>query len=252
MTTRRDFFKKGFLGGAGMVILGNSFASENFMNKVEGTLPILSEGVFELPKLPYAYDALEPFIDKQTMEIHYTKHHQGYVSKLNKALATEKINETSLDVICNNASKYSSAVRNNAGGHYNHSMFWKGMKPNVGSVLSPSTANEPTGKIADTLKNSFDSFANFKTLFSEKAGSVFGSGWAWLVINKAGKLEIGSTSNQDNPLMDLSEFKGKPILGLDVWEHAYYLKYQNKRTDYINSWWNIVNWEEANIRLEAK
>jgi Fe-Mn family superoxide dismutase len=249
MTTRREFFKKGLLAGAGLALLNNSFGNENNLKSESG---IPEDNMFTLPALPYSYDALEPFIDKQTMEIHHTRHHQAYVDKLNKALADAKLSGLPLEEICKNASKYPVAVRNNGGGHYNHSMFWKGMKPNAGSILSPSTANEPVGKIADAIKSTFDSFANFKTKFSEKAMGTFGSGWAWLVINKDGKLEIGSTPNQDNPLMDLSEFKGNPIIGLDVWEHAYYLKYQNKRVDYVNSWWNIVNWEEASKRFEGK
>ena len=249
MTTRRDFFKKGLLAGAGLALLNNTFGSEtNFA--AESGVP--EDNMFKLPALPYGYDALEPFIDKQTMEIHHTKHHQAYVDKLNKALADAKLSGLSLEDICKNVSKYPVGVRNNGGGHYNHSMFWKAMKPNAGSVLAPSTANEPTGKIADAIKSTFDSFANFKTKFSEKAMGTFGSGWAWLIVNKDGKLEIGSTPNQDNPLMDIAEFKGIPIIGLDVWEHAYYLKYQNKRADYVNAWWNLVNWEEASKRFEGK
>jgi superoxide dismutase, Fe-Mn family len=186
------------------------------------------------------------------MEIHHTKHHQAYVDKLNKALTETKISGVSVDDICKNISKYPVAVRNNGGGHYNHSMFWKGMKPNAGSVLSPPIVNEPLGKIGDAIKSTFESFSNFKTKFTEKALGTFGSGWAWLIVNKDGKLEIGSTPNQDNPLMDVSEFKGNPIIGLDVWEHAYYLKYQNKRVEYVNAWWNVVNWEEASKRFEGK
>ncbi len=245
MSTRREFFKKGILAGAGIALINKSFGSNS-----ESELGIPEDNMFTLPPLPYAYDALEPFIDKQTMKIHHTKHHQAYVDKLNKALTDAKISGVSLEDICKNISKYTSAVRNNAGGHYNHSMFWKGMKPNGGSVLSPSSANEPSGKLGDSIKSTFDSFTNFKTKFSETAMKVFGSGWAWLVINKDGKLEIGSTPNQDNPLMDISELKGNPIIGLDVWEHAYYLKYQNKRVDYISNWWNVLNWEEASRRFE--
>ncbi|TAL61063.1 MAG: superoxide dismutase [Bacteroidetes bacterium] len=213
---------------------------------------VQAEDLFALPPLPYAYDALEPFIDKQTMEIHHTKHHQAYIDKLNKAVTDAKLNGITLEVLCKNVSKYPIAIRNHGGGHYNHSMFWNSMKPNPGSVLEPAKANEPVWKIGDAIKSTFDSFSNFKTKFTEKAMSTFGSGWAWLVINKEGKLEIGSTPNQDNPLMDLAEFKGTPIIGLDVWEHAYYLKYQNKRADYVNSWWNIVNWEVASKRFEGK
>lgn len=252
MTTRRDFFKKGLLAGAGFAFLNNSFGSEINLAAEPGTFNLKPETGFTLPPLPYAYDALEPFIDKQTMELHHMKHHQAYIDKLNKALAEAKVTGVSIEDICKNVSNYSAVVRNNGGGHYNHSMFWKGMKPNAASVLSPASANEATGKLGDSIRSTFDSFANFKTKFSEKAMGVFGSGWAWLVINKEGKLEIGSTPNQDNPLMDISSFKGKPILGLDVWEHAYYLKYQNKRTDYVNAWWNVVNWDEAGKRFESQ
>ncbi len=251
---RREFLKKVTLAGVGLTLLNKSFGEENNFISEFG---IPEDNMFTLPPLPYAYDALDPFIDKQTMEIHHTKHHQSYVDKLNKALGEAKISGVSLDDICKNIAKYPVAVRNNGGGHYNHSMFWKGMKPNAGSVLSPINQNEPSGKIGDAIKSTFDSFANFKTKFSETSIKVFGSGWTWLVINKDGKLEIGSTPNQDNPLMDISVpiaigIKGNPILGLDVWEHAYYLKYQNKRTDYISNWWNIVNWDEASKRFEGK
>ena len=246
---RRDFLKKVTLAGAGLAFISKSFGKENDFSIGSG---VPEDNMFTLPPLPYAYDALEPFIDKQTMELHHDKHHQAYVDKLNKALAEAKVSGVSLEDICKNISKYSPAVRNNGGGHYNHSLFWKGMKPNPGSVLSPASANEPSGKLGDAIKSSFDSFTNFKTKFTETAMKVFGSGWVWLVVNKDGKLEIGSTPNQDNPLMDVSELKGNPILGLDVWEHAYYLKYQNKRTDYITGWWNIVNWEEAGKRFGEK
>ena len=252
MSTRREFFKKGILAGAGIALLNKSFAKPARSAGGEVLSGIPEDNTFALPALPYGYDALEPFIDKQTMELHHAKHHQTYVDKLNKALTDGKVSGISLDDICKNVSKYSPAIRNNGGGHYNHSMFWKGMKPNAGTVLSPSNQNEPAGKIGDAIKSTFESFANFKTKFSETAMKVFGSGWAWLVINKDGKLEIGSTPNQDNPLMDVSEFKGNPIIGLDVWEHAYYLKYQNKRADYISNWWNIVNWEEASRHFEGK
>lgn len=247
MPTRREFFKKGILAGAGIALLNKSFG-----NPIDSKSEAPAEDLFTLPALPYGYDALEPFIDKQTMEIHHTKHHKTYVDKLNAAMADKKISAISLEKIFKDISEFPDAVRNNAGGHYNHSMFWKLMKPNASSVLSPSATNELTGKLGDSIKSTFDSLENLKTKFSETAMKIFGSGWAWLVINKDGKLEIGSTHNQDNPLMNDSEFKGVPVIGLDVWEHAYYLKYQNKRTDYITNWWNIVNWEEANRRFEEK
>ena len=248
-SNRRDFLKKVAIGSAGLFLLKETILQTEA--EAGGVSPALfgQETVFTLPPLPYGYDALEPFIDKQTMELHHDKHHQAYVDKLNKALQEAKVKGFTIEDICKNISKYPAAVRNNGGGHYNHSLFWTLMKPNGGTVLSPSAANIPTGNLGDAIKSSFDSFENFKTKFSESAMKVFGSGWAWLVVNKAGKLEIGSTPNQDNPLMDVSELKGNPVLGLDAWEHAYYLKYQNKRTDYVSNWWNIVNWEEAGKRF---
>ncbi len=191
---------------------------------------------FELPSLPYAYDALEPFIDKLTMQIHHDKHHGTYVSNLNKALEECKERPASLKEIIQNISAYPTAIRNNAGGHFNHSFFWKSMKPKNGE--------QPLVKLSEAINHSFGSFNTFKSMFTEAATKHFGSGWTWLVIRN-NKLEIGSTPNQDNPLMDVSDFKGIPILGLDIWEHAYYLKYQNKRIDYINAWWDIVNWDEV-------
>jgi len=252
MTTRREFFKKGILTGAGLTLLNHSFGKETDLDVQSETLNRKPETDFTLPPLPYEYNALEPFIDKQTMEIHHTKHHKTYVDKLNSAMADKKNSGITLEKILKDISEFPDVVRNNAGGHYNHSMFWKLMKPNTGSVLSPSATNELSGKLGNSIKSTFDSFENFKTKFSEAAMKVFGSGWAWLVINKEGKLEVGSTPNQDNPLMNVSGLRGIPILGLDVWEHAYYLKYQNKRTDYIANWWNILNWEEANRRFEEK
>jgi len=197
--------------------------------------PIMKDK-FELPNLPYAYHALEPYIDKMTMEIHHDKHHSTYTSNLNKALDGLKNTPSSIEEIFKKISSYSMVVRNNAGGYYNHSMFWKLMKSNGGG--------QPIGRLSEAINNSFGSYDNFKKKFNEAATKHFGSGWAWLVLKKD-KLEIGTTPNQDNPLMDISDFTGVPILCLDVWEHAYYLKYQNKRVDYINSWWNLVNWDEA-------
>jgi superoxide dismutase, Fe-Mn family len=199
---------------------------------------------FELPALPYAYDALEPYIDKMTMEIHHTKHHNAYVTNLNKAVEGTEMESKSLEDLMTNISKYPVAVRNNGGGHWNHSMFWTLMKKGGGG--------EATGALADAIKSAFGSFADFKTQFSNAGATRFGSGWAWLV-KQNGKLVIGSTPNQDNPLMDVSDIKGTPILGLDVWEHAYYLKYQNRRPEYIENWWNVINWAEASKRFsEAK
>ncbi len=199
---------------------------------------------FTLPNLPYPYDALEPYIDKMTMEIHHTKHHQAYVNNLNNAIAGTELAGKSLEELIANASKVPIAVRNNGGGHWNHSFFWEIMKPQGGG--------QPTGELLDAIKGTFDSFENFQKAFHNAAMGRFGSGWAWLVVQN-GKLLITSTPNQDNPLMDLAEVKGIPILGIDVWEHAYYLKYQNRRNEYIENWWNVVNWDRVlNHFLQAK
>lgn len=189
---------------------------------------------FELPALSYSYDALEPFIDKATMEIHHTKHHQAYVNNLNKAIEGTELEGKTLDEMFSMMSKLPAAVRNNGGGHWNHDLFWK--------LMQPGGAKQPEGKLADAINSAFGSFEDFKKKFSEAAIGRFGSGWAWLVVSD-GKLVISSTPNQDNPLMDFAEVKGTPILGLDVWEHAYYLKYQNRRPEYVENWWNVVNWD---------
>lgn len=191
---------------------------------------------FELPKLPYAYDALEPHIDARTMEIHHTKHHQAYITNLNNAIAGTDTEKLSMEEICKNISKYPLAIRNNAGGHYNHSLFWTLMAPNAGG--------QPTGDLAAAINTAFGSFDEFKKLFATAGTTRFGSGWAWLIV-KDGKLVISSTPNQDNPLMDIAEVKGTPVLGIDVWEHAYYLNYQNRRPDYIAAFWNVINWTEV-------
>ncbi|MES2829026.1 MAG: superoxide dismutase [Bacteroidota bacterium] len=196
---------------------------------------------FELPALPYATDALEPHIDKLTMEIHHGKHHQAYVTNLNKALEGKPEATQSIEDIVKNISKFPPAVRNNGGGHYNHSLFWE--------VIGPNKGGEPTGDLAEAIKSAFGSFADFKTKFAEAGTTRFGSGWAWLSVS-GGKLVVSSTPNQDNPLMDIAEVKGSPILGMDVWEHAYYLKYQNKRPDYIAAFWNVVNWDAVADRFK--
>jgi Fe-Mn family superoxide dismutase len=196
---------------------------------------------FTLPNLPYAFNALEPHIDARTMEIHHGKHHQAYVTNLNAAIAGTDAENMSIEDICKNISKYPAPVRNNGGGHYNHSMFW--------TIMAPNTGGEPSGALGDAIKAAFGSFADFKTKFADAGVKRFGSGWAWLIKNASGKLEISSTPNQDNPLMDLAEVKGMPLLGCDVWEHAYYLNYQNRRPDYITAWWNVVNWNEVAKRF---
>lgn len=190
---------------------------------------------FELPKLTYAYNALVPHIDALTMEIHHSKHHQAYVTNLNNALAGSEDEKLNIEEICKNISKYPVAVRNNGGGHFNHSFFW--------SLMTPNAGGSPTGDLAKAIDASFNSFEEFKKLFSTAGTTRFGSGWAWLIL-KDGKLVISSTPNQDNPLMDVTEIKGQPILAIDVWEHAYYLNYQNRRPDYIAAFWNVVNWNE--------
>ena len=198
---------------------------------------------FELPALDYAFNALEPHIDARTMEIHHGKHHQAYVTNLNNALKDNAAALSSgLEEIIRSISKYSPAVRNNGGGHWNHSMFWKVMSPNGGGT--------PGGDLGTAITATFGSFDAMREQFNQAAATRFGSGWAWLVVHD-GKLVITSTPNQDNPLMDIADVKGTPILGLDVWEHAYYLHYQNRRPDYIGAFWNVVNWEEVSRRYAA-
>jgi len=199
---------------------------------------------FTLPALPYANDALEPHIDAATMEIHHDKHHNAYVTNLNKALEGKPEADSSIDDIIANISKFPPAVRNNGGGHYNHSFFW--------TLLSANGGGEPTGELAEAINNTFGSFADLKTKVSEAGATRFGSGWAWLIVAD-GKLAVTSTPNQDNPLMDIAEVKGTPILGIDVWEHAYYLKYQNRRPDYLAAIWNVIDWTKvAELYAAAK
>lgn len=197
---------------------------------------------FELPKLEYAYDALEPHIDARTMEIHHTKHHAAYTTNLNNAVNGTDLEGNSIEEILSKVSELSPAIRNNGGGFYNHNLFWK--------VMGPSGGGEPTGELAEAISKDLGSFENFKAEFAKAAATRFGSGWAWLVKTGSG-LKVTSTPNQDNPLMDLSDVKGTPILGLDVWEHAYYLHYQNRRPDYISAFWNVINWNEVTTRFKA-
>ena len=198
---------------------------------------------FTLPNLPYAYDALEPHFDARTMEIHHSKHHNGYTTNLNNAIAGTELENKSIEDILKNISKSSAAVRNNGGGFYNHSLFW--------SVLSPNGGGNPTGELASAIDKAFGSCDEFKTQFSTAAATRFGSGWAWLCVKADKSLCVCSSPNQDNPLMDVAECPGTPILGLDVWEHAYYLNYQNRRPDYIAAFWNIVNWDEVAKRFAS-
>ncbi|MCP4883869.1 MAG: superoxide dismutase [Flavobacteriales bacterium] len=195
---------------------------------------------FQLPKLPYAYDALEPHIDARTMEIHHSKHHNGYTNNLNNAIQGTDLESKSILDILENMDMSNMAVRNNGGGFYNHDLFWK--------IMSPNGGGEPSGDLAAAINEEFGSFEEFKNAFSKAAATRFGSGWAWLCVHKGGKVKVCSTPNQDNPLMPEIGCGGVPVLGLDVWEHAYYLHYQNRRPDYINSFFNLINWEEVNRR----
>lgn len=210
------------------------------------TIHLLDPGIafpaeeYKLPPLDYAFDALEPHIDAKTMEIHHDRHHNTYITNLNKELSTNTAAASkSLNQLFTTISKQSAAIRNNGGGHFNHAMFWK--------LLSPA-GTSPSGELHAAITTSFKDLANLKDLMNKAGTGRFGSGWAWLVSDKKGKLTIGSTPNQDNPLMDVAEIKGFPILGIDVWEHAYYLKYQNKRADYLAAIWNVINWDEVNRR----
>lgn len=231
---RRLFLKNSskatLAAGIGMTILPNLASAAN-------------NSPYQQQPLPYSYQALEPFIDATTMEIHYSKHAATYAKNLADACLSEKVNTAtvSLESLMQNISKYSAKMRNNGGGHYNHEFFWKCMKPGNGST--------PSGKILSLINQSFGSFEAFKTQFSDAAKNRFGSGWAWLIQSTDGTLKCSSTANQDNPLMDIVELKGKPLLALDVWEHAYYLKYQNKRPDYINNWFNLVDWNFVENQL---
>ena len=197
---------------------------------------------FTLADLPYAFNALEPHIDAKTMEIHHDRHHKAYTDNLNKAIEGTAQENMSIEEILKNVSKLSPAIRNNGGGFYNHNLFWE--------IMSPKGGDMPMGALGNALMDTFGTFTAFKEQFTAAATTRFGSGWAWLYKDNEGKLKIGSTPNQDNPLMDVSEIKGTPLLGLDVWEHAYYLHYQNKRPDYITAWWNLVNWKEVTRRFE--
>ncbi len=199
--------------------------------------------MFTLPDLPYAFDALEPNMDARTMEIHHGKHHNGYTTKLNAAVEGTPMADKKIEDILANVSSAGAAVRNNGGGFYNHSLFW--------TVMSPDGGGNPSGELAQAIDRAFGSYDAFKDEFSSAAGSRFGSGWAWLIVKEGGDLAVTSTPNQDNPLMDVAEVKGTPILGLDVWEHAYYLNYQNRRPDYVAAFFDVINWEEVNKRYQA-
>ncbi|HEX2532245.1 MAG TPA: superoxide dismutase [Chitinophagaceae bacterium] len=238
--------RRDFLVQSGKAGLGLCFGSA--LLTACGTAAKVPAGKFPTPfqqqPLPYAYNALNEAIDAQTMELHYSKHAAGYATNLQDAAKAENVNTSApLEEVLARVSKYSTKLRNNGGGHYNHELFWKCMAPNGGGT--------PSGTLASALTASFGSFDAFKTQFTDAGKNRFGSGWAWLFIDRDKKLRIGSTPNQDNPLMDVSEVKGYPLLGLDVWEHAYYLRYQNKRPDYIQNWWKVVNWKYVQDRYDA-
>ena len=244
---RRNFIKKTALLGLSGIAAG-VFGKEQLQTlSAIGGQQTGDAGKLTLPPLPYAYDALEPFIDKQTMEIHHTKHHQGYVDKLNTV--SPKLMDFSADLAsnCKKVNAQSEPLfRNNLGGHYNHTFFWTLLKPNPNKKQMA-----PEGKLAEAINKQFQSFDAFGKEFSEKATKILGSGWCWLIVDENKNLKITTTPNQDNPLMQVAGDKGHPVIGLDVWEHAYYLKYQNKRADYIGNWWNITNWEKANQNFMA-
>ncbi|MBA2249762.1 MAG: superoxide dismutase [Chitinophagaceae bacterium] len=235
---RREFLKTSVKGsviaGIGLSSLGSFIESCSPVKKTMITSPFKTG--FDQQPLPYAYDALENSIDAKTMEIHFTKHAAAYSKNLKEAAQAENASTKSVEEILMHVSRYSAKMHNNSGGHYNHEMFWQSMRPKQAD-------NKPGASFMAILEKHFTSFANFKTQFSDAGKNRFGSGWAWLYLDKNKNLKIGSTSNQDNPLMDTSEINGLPVLGLDVWEHAYYLKYQNKRADYIDNWWSVVNWD---------
>ncbi|MDC3348545.1 superoxide dismutase [Flavobacteriaceae bacterium] len=199
---------------------------------------------FELPSLNYSSDSLEPHIDAKTMEIHHGKHHAGYTNNLNNAIKGTDLENSSIEDILTGLDLSNSAVRNNGGGYFNHTLFW--------NIMSPNGGGEPSGELASAIKSSFGSFEEFKALFSKAAGTRFGSGWAWLCVHKGGKLEVCSTANQDNPLMNGIGCGGYPVLGLDVWEHAYYLNYQNRRPDYVSGFFNVINWEAVSKSFSEK
>jgi Fe-Mn family superoxide dismutase len=245
-TSRRDFIKDsgkaGLALGLSSTVLSSFLESCNAPAKLAGNV---SATPYQQQQLPYNYKALEPVIDAATMEIHYSKHAATYAKNLAEATAAEGVNtsQMSLENLLSRISKYSVKMRNNAGGHYNHELFW--------NCMAPKSNDKPEGKLLSAINTSFGSFDTFKTQFSDAAKNRFGSGWAWLVYTNDKKLKIGSTANQDNPLMDVSDLKGVPLLGLDVWEHAYYLKYQNKRPDYVTNWWNVVNWNFVQQRFDS-
>ncbi len=239
---RRNFIKTIPLS-ISLATVTSELVSQTSTNTIFQTKNTNNIMAFELPALPYAFNALDPHIDAKTMEIHHGKHHNAYVTNLNNAVAADATAQgKSLEDLIAHISKFPMAIRNNGGGHWNHSMFW--------SIMSPNGGGEPKGEIALAINGAFGSFENFKKEFSNAGATRFGSGWAWLSVDANKNLFVSSTPNQDNPLMDIAEKKGTPVLGMDVWEHAYYLHYQNRRPDYMAAFYNVINWEEVNARFK--
>jgi Fe-Mn family superoxide dismutase len=236
---RRNFIRNLGLGVTGTIIAGKSLGEE-IINSKNSVMENLS--LSEFPALPYAYDALEPYIDARTMELHYDKHHRAYFTNYVNAVKGTDLEKQPLERLFAEISKAGDAVRNNGGGYYNHTLFWNNLKKG---------SSKPSAELSGAINKAFGSFENFRDLFSTAAKTRFGSGWAWLYLTADKKVAVGSTPNQDNPLMDVSAIKGIPLLALDVWEHAYYLKYQNRRPEYVEAFWNIVNWDEVNKRYSA-
>lgn len=236
------------LSGILIVLSGSLFALNLRKSLPDNPQSLYTHGAagqqdgFAFPALPYSYDALEPYIDKETVEIHYSKHHRAYFDKFAAAVKGTDMEKMSLESIFSSISKYPDAVRNNAGGFYNHTLYWENMAPKAGGM--------PTGSLADKIEKTFGSFDKFKEQFSIAGKTKFGSGWAWLILDKTGTMQITTTSNQDNPMMDIVDHHGTPLLALDVWEHAYYLKYQNKRADYVDAFWSLINWPEVQKRFD--
>lgn len=244
LTPRREFLSTSVKAGLGICIGSGMISSCTSTANITRTVPAKLATGFAQQPLPYAYNALNEAIDAQTMEIHFTKHAAAYAANLQDAAKAEGVNTAQpLEDVLRSISKYSAKLRNNGGGHYNHELFWK--------CMSPQSSGQPGGALASAINSSFGSFDAFKTQFADAGKARFGSGWAWLVVDGDKRLRIASTPNQDNPLMDVAEVKGFPLLGLDVWEHAYYLRYQNKRPDYINNWWKVVNWNYVSDRYQS-
>jgi len=235
---KRTFLKAIMLGTAGIFATGFGSLLKAAKNRKSW------DGVFKLPELPYAYNALEPFIDAATMEIHHTRHHAAYTDKFNAAVAEAGLTGKTAHDILKEVSLYSAAIRNNGGGYLNHKLFWM--------VLAPPAGMKPSASLSAAIEKDFGSFTAFRDAFNAAAKSLFGSGWVWLIIGAGGKLQITATPNQDSPIMDIASDKGMPLLCLDVWEHAYYLKYQNRRVEYIDAFWNVVNWDFVSQRFDTQ